>query len=46
MEESTTMASVFDVAAYILEKQGPMTTWKLQPGFLTNFRREGAKLPR
>ena len=25
-----TMASVFDVAAYILEQQGPMTTWKLQ----------------
>ncbi|MBU2549948.1 MAG: DUF4065 domain-containing protein [Proteobacteria bacterium] len=24
------MASVFDVAAYILEKRGPMTTWKLQ----------------
>ena len=24
------MASVFDVAAYILQKQGPMTTWKLQ----------------
>ena len=24
------MANVFDVAAYILEKQGPMTTWKLQ----------------
>ena len=24
------MASVFDVAAYILEQQGPMTTWKLQ----------------
>ena len=24
------MASVFDVAAYILERQGPMTTWKLQ----------------
>ena len=24
------MARVFDVAAYILERQGPMTTWKLQ----------------
>ena len=24
------MANVFDVAAYILERQGPMTTWKLQ----------------
>ena len=24
------MASVYDVAAYILEKQGAMTTWKLQ----------------
>ncbi len=24
------MANVFDVAAYILEKNGPMTTWKLQ----------------
>ena len=24
------MANVLDVAAYILEKQGPMTTWKLQ----------------
>ena len=24
------MASVFDVAAYILQKQGFMTTWKLQ----------------
>ncbi|MCY3980493.1 MAG: DUF4065 domain-containing protein [Alphaproteobacteria bacterium] len=24
------MASVFDVAAYILKRQGPMTTWKLQ----------------
>lgn len=24
------MASVLDVAAYILERQGPMTTWKLQ----------------
>lgn len=24
------MASVFDVAAYILEQQGSMTTWKLQ----------------
>jgi len=23
-------ASVFDVAQYILDKQGPMTTWKLQ----------------
>ena len=25
-----TMASVFDAAAYVLERQGPMTTWKLQ----------------
>ena len=24
------MASVFDVAAYVLRKQGAMTTWKLQ----------------
>ena len=24
------MASVFDVAAYILQQQGAMTTWKLQ----------------
>ncbi len=24
------MASVFDVAAYILKRQSPMTTWKLQ----------------
>ena len=24
------MASVLDVAAYVLERQGPMTTWKLQ----------------
>ena len=24
------MANVFDVAAYILDKQGSMTTWKLQ----------------
>lgn len=24
------MANVFDVAAYILERCGPMTTWKLQ----------------
>ncbi len=24
------MASVFDVSAYILDRQGPMTTWKLQ----------------
>lgn len=24
------MASVFDAAAYILERQAPMTTWKLQ----------------
>lgn len=24
------MASVYDVATYILEKQGAMTTWKLQ----------------
>ncbi len=24
------MANVFDVAAYILERKGPMTTWKLQ----------------
>ena len=24
------MTSVFDVAAYILQQQGPMTTWKLQ----------------
>ena len=24
------MASVFDVAAYVLRKQGTMTTWKLQ----------------
>ncbi len=24
------MASVHDVAAYILQKQGPMSTWKLQ----------------
>ncbi len=24
------MASVFDVAAYILDRQGSMTTWKLQ----------------
>ena len=24
------MASVFDVAKYVLEKQGPMSTWKLQ----------------
>ena len=24
------MASVLDAAAYILERQGPMTTWKLQ----------------
>ena len=24
------MANVLDVAAYILERQGPMTTWKLQ----------------
>ena len=24
------MASVFDVAAYILQKQGFLTTWKLQ----------------
>lgn len=24
------MASVFDVAKYILEKKGPMSTWKLQ----------------
>jgi uncharacterized phage-associated protein len=24
------MANVFDVATYILEQQGPMTTWKLQ----------------
>lgn len=24
------MANVFDVAAYILEQRGPMTTWKLQ----------------
>jgi uncharacterized phage-associated protein len=24
------MPSIFDVAAYILEKQGQMTTWKLQ----------------
>ena len=24
------MASVFDVAAYVLERQGRMTTWKLQ----------------
>jgi uncharacterized phage-associated protein len=24
------MASVFDVASYILSRQGPMTTWKLQ----------------
>ena len=24
------MASVFDAAAYILDQQGPMTTWKLQ----------------
>lgn len=24
------MTSVFDVAAYVLERQGPMTTWKLQ----------------
>ena len=24
------MASVFDVAAYILQRQGAMTTWKLQ----------------
>ncbi len=30
MVEDMTMASVFDVAAYILERQGPMTTWKLQ----------------
>ena len=24
------MANVFDVAAYILDRMGPMTTWKLQ----------------
>ena len=24
------MASVYDVSAYILDRQGPMTTWKLQ----------------
>ena len=30
MRKSTTMASVLDVAACILERQGPMTTWKLQ----------------
>ena len=30
MVGDVTMVSVFDVAAYILERQGPMTTWKLQ----------------
>lgn len=29
-KESRTMANVFDVAAYILQQQGAMTTWKLQ----------------
>ena len=30
MERDSPMATVFDVAAYILEKKGEMTAWKLQ----------------
>ena len=30
LHRKSEMANVFDVAAYILDKQGPVTTWKLQ----------------